>query len=71
MSSQLDEKMSSVQLDSNCPNEEKSSPQEGNKTDTGTVAEEEEDIVDPWNVTSKSLTGVDYDKLISKLPTQF
>jgi len=26
----------------------------------------EEDIVDPWNVVSKSQTGVDYDKLISK-----
>lgn len=25
---------------------------------------QEEDIVDPWNVQSKSETGVDYDKLI-------
>jgi hypothetical protein len=25
-----------------------------------------EDVVDPWNVVSKSQTGVDYDKLISK-----
>ena len=25
----------------------------------------EEDIVNPWNVASKSATGVDYDKLIS------
>lgn len=25
-----------------------------------------EDIVDPWNVTSKSQTGIDYDKLICK-----
>lgn len=24
------------------------------------------DVVDPWNVTSTSETGVDYDKLISK-----
>jgi hypothetical protein len=30
--------------------------------DSGT----EEDIVNPWNVVSKSQTGVDYDKLISK-----
>jgi hypothetical protein len=29
--------------------------------DSGT----EEDIVNPWNVVSKSQTGVDYDKLIS------
>ena len=28
--------------------------------------EEEEDVVNPWNVVSKSETGVDYDKLISK-----
>lgn len=27
---------------------------------------EDEDIVDPWNVASKSLTGVDYDKLIKR-----
>lgn len=27
---------------------------------------EDDDIVDPWNVVSKSLTGVDYDKLISR-----
>lgn len=27
---------------------------------------EEEDIVNPWNVVSKSETGIDYDKLISK-----
>lgn len=26
---------------------------------------EGDDFVDPWNVTSKSETGVDYDKLIS------
>jgi hypothetical protein len=26
----------------------------------------EEDVVNPWNVVSKSQTGVDYDKLISK-----
>jgi hypothetical protein len=31
--------------------------------DSGT---EEEDVVNPWNVASKSQTGVDYDKLISK-----
>jgi hypothetical protein len=27
---------------------------------------EEDDIVNPWNVVSKSGTGIDYDKLISK-----
>jgi tryptophanyl-tRNA synthetase len=27
---------------------------------------EEEDVVNPWNVISKSETGIDYDKLISK-----
>lgn len=32
---------------------------------------EVEDIVDPWNVSSTSNTGVDYDKLISKNLTQF
>ncbi len=28
--------------------------------------EEAEDTVDPWNVTSKSDKGIDYDKLIKK-----
>ncbi len=28
--------------------------------------DQDEDIVDPWKVTSKSAKGVDYDKLISK-----
>ena len=28
--------------------------------------EEEEDVVDPWTVSSKSDKGVDYEKLISK-----
>lgn len=28
--------------------------------------EDTEDFVDPWNVASKSETGVDYDKLISE-----
>ena len=28
--------------------------------------ETEEDVVDPWNVTSASNKGIDYDKLISK-----
>lgn len=27
---------------------------------------EEDDVVDPWNVAGKSQTGIDYDKLISK-----
>ena len=30
-------------------------------------AEEDDQIVDPWNVETKSDKGVDYDKLISKL----
>lgn len=29
------------------------------------VAENEEDVVNPWNVTSTNDTGIDYDKLIS------
>ena len=35
-------------------------------TNGTTEPEEEEDIVDPWKVESKSAKGVDYDKLISK-----
>lgn len=31
------------------------------------VQEEQEDVVDPWNVQSSSDKGVDYDKLISKI----
>lgn len=27
---------------------------------------QEDDFVDPWNVASKSETGIDYDKLIRK-----
>ena len=27
---------------------------------------DDDDIVDPWTVTSKSETGIDYDKLIRK-----
>ena len=27
---------------------------------------DQDDIVDPWTVTSKSDTGIDYDKLISE-----
>jgi hypothetical protein len=37
----------------------------GNSYVVDSVAEED-DIVNPWNVVSKSETGVDYDKLISK-----
>lgn len=33
--------------------------------DAGTE-ETEEDVVDPWNVTSSSDKGIDYDKLIKK-----
>ena len=29
-------------------------------------AEQEDDFVDPWTVTSQSDTGIDYDKLIRK-----
>ena len=29
------------------------------------INNEEEDVVNPWNVTSTSQEGVDYDKLIS------
>lgn len=35
--------------------------------ENNTKNEIEDDIVDPWNVVSKSETGIDYDKLISKL----
>ena len=28
--------------------------------------EADDDIVDPWNVTSSAATGIDYDKLIGK-----
>jgi len=34
--------------------------------DNAEAAVDDDDFVDPWNVTSKSSTGVDYDKLISK-----
>lgn len=32
----------------------------------GAPSDEEDDIVDPWNVQSKSDKGIDYDKLISR-----
>ncbi|KAI5741559.1 hypothetical protein M8J76_014876 [Diaphorina citri] len=50
-SSQLEDKMSNVQLDGTKP---------------APTVDGEDDVVDPWNVTSKSMTGVDYDKLIKK-----
>jgi hypothetical protein len=31
-----------------------------------TEGEDDADFVDPWNVASKSDTGIDYDKLIRK-----
>ncbi|XP_059058239.1 tryptophan--tRNA ligase, cytoplasmic [Achroia grisella] len=31
---------------------------------------DEEDVVDPWNVTGKSETGIDYDKLIKRFGSQ-
>lgn len=36
--------------------------EEGNKAEL-----DDEDFVDPWSVSSKSETGIDYDKLIRKL----
>jgi len=30
----------------------------------------DDDVVDPWNVTSKSDAGIDYDKLISETTNQ-
>ena len=30
------------------------------------ITNDDDDVVDPWNVSSKSDKGVDYDKLISK-----
>lgn len=35
------------------------------------INEEEDDVVDPWNVAGKSETGIDYDKLISKFSCLF
>lgn len=32
----------------------------------GAPSDEDDDIVDPWNVAGKADTGIDYDKLISK-----
>jgi hypothetical protein len=32
----------------------------------GAPAEDEDDLVNPWNVQGNADTGVDYDKLISK-----
>lgn len=39
--------------------------------DTGAGDADNDDFVDPWNVVSKSATGVDYDKLISKFKNYF
>lgn len=35
-----------------------------------TLVDLEEDLVDPWNVVSKSATGIDYDKLIKRFGSQ-
>lgn len=35
-----------------------------NNFDKLKVSNSEDDVVDPWNVVSKSETGIDYDKLI-------
>lgn len=37
----------------------------------GAPSEEDEDIVNPWNVCGKSDAGIDYDKLISELNSYF
>lgn len=39
---------------------------EENTSNISLDIKEEDDVVDPWNVQSKSQTGVDYDKLIRK-----
>ena len=38
--------------------------------ENGDAGEEEDDCVDPWNVTSKSDKGIDYDKLIKRFGSQ-
>ena len=38
---------------------------------TNGVVEEEEMVVTPWDVSTKSASGVDYDKLISKQKSLF
>lgn len=35
-----------------------------NNVNNLSINNDEDDVVDPWNVVSKSDTGVDYDKLI-------
>ena len=35
--------------------------------DAGKEEQQDDDVVNPWNVASNSSTGVDYDKLIRKL----
>jgi len=37
-----------------------------NEVDGGTTNDDDEDVVDPWKVESKSAKGVDYDKLIKR-----
>lgn len=39
----------------------------GDTADVSTLSVVDGDFVDPWNVSSTSATGVDYDKLISML----
>ena len=50
MASSVEDKMKDLKVDESHKNDE----------------EQADDIVDPWTVTSKSDTGVDYDKLISE-----
>ena len=38
----------------------------GTQDDRALTENDEDDLVDPWKVESKSAKGVDYDKLISK-----
>lgn len=35
----------------------------------GAPSDDEDDVVNPWDVAAKSTTGVDYDKLISESDT--
>lgn len=39
------------------------------QVDNKPAVNEDDDFVDPWTVTGKADTGIDYDKLISKYTT--
>ena len=51
--------------------ETQSSVENCQNTDDTVAVEDEDDIVDPWKVESKSAKGVDYDKLISRFSFRF